>query len=163
MIDQDTIDRAGYLLDVLRRLKKTICTAESCTGGLVAAALTHHAGSSSSVFGGFVTYSNEMKRDLLGVDPAILQNHGAVSGEVAAAMANGARRRSGANIALSITGIAGPSGATPGKPVGLVWFGLSGDDAGTHVGHMVFSGDRQAVRQAAVRHALVLLEDAAAR
>ncbi len=99
-----------------------VATAESCTGGLVAAALTEIPGSSSVVERGFVTYSNAAKAELLGVDPALIEEHGAVSGEVAAAMATGALAHSRADLAVSITGVAGPGGGTERKPVGLVWF-----------------------------------------
>ncbi len=99
-----------------------VATAESCTGGLVAAALTEIPGSSAVVDRGFVTYSNEAKAEMLGVDPSLIAEHGAVSGDVAAAMAAGALGRSRADLAVAITGVAGPGGGTERKPVGLVWF-----------------------------------------
>ena len=160
MIDQDTLDRAGLLLERLKAASLSVATAESCTGGLVAAALTHHPGSSSAVQGGFVTYSNEMKHRLLGVEARLLDRVGAVSSEVAAAMADGALARSGADLAVSITGIAGPGGGTATKPVGLVWFGLARTGCPVRTERLVLSGDRHRVREASVRHALVMLGSA---
>ena len=160
MIDQDTLDQAGRLLDRLKAARLSVATAESCTGGLVAAALTHHPGSSSAMLGGFVTYSNEMKHGLLGVETALLDRVGAVSGEVAAAMAEGALARSGADLAVSITGIAGPGGGTAAKPVGLVWFGLARTGHPVRTEHAVLPGDRQQVREVSVRRALSLLDRA---
>ena len=158
MIDQDTLDQAKRLLDRLKAAHLSVATAESCTGGLVVAALTHHPGSSGAVRGGFVTYSNEMKHGLLGVGTALLDRVGAVSEEVAAAMAAGALARSGADLAVSITGIAGPGGATATKPVGLVWFGLARTGHPVRTEHAVLPGDRQQVREASVRRALALLD-----
>ena len=136
-----------------------LATAESCTGGLLAGAVTAIAGSSQWFDRGWITYSNQAKRDELGVDAGILKLHGAVSAEVAEAMAAGVlRQASHATIALTTTGIAGPGGATPGKPVGLVWFGFGSRQAdGTIVSRsesVVFPGDRQAVRLAAVSYSL---------
>lgn len=136
-----------------------LATAESCTGGLIAGAVTSIAGSSQWFDRGWVTYSNHAKRDELGVDAAMLKTHGAVSAEVAEAMAAGVLRQTPrATMSLSTTGIAGPGGATPGKPVGLVWFGFGRrqDDGSVKVQSesVVFPGDRQAVRLAAVSHSL---------
>jgi competence/damage-inducible protein CinA C-terminal domain len=130
-----------------------LATAESCTGGLVAAACTDLAGSSEWFERGFVTYSNEAKTDLLDVAPALIEAQGAVSEVVARAMAFGAVRRSRARVSVAVTGIAGPSGGSPDKPVGTVWFGYMVD------GHLTsetrrFAGDRAAVRRATVAHAL---------
>ncbi|WP_332813020.1 CinA family protein [Ramlibacter sp.] len=133
-----------------------LATAESCTGGLIAAACTSLAGSSNWFERGFVTYSNEAKSDLLGVDASAIATHGAVSEMVARAMAFGAVRRSHAQVAVAVTGIAGPAGGSPDKPVGTVWFGFSVDGRLTSE-TMRFDGDRQAVREAAVRHALARL------
>jgi nicotinamide-nucleotide amidase len=116
------------LLDLCRMRKLTIATAESCTGGLVAAALTDIPGSSDVIDRGFVTYSNDAKRVMLGVKAATLTNFGAVSKETATAMAIGALEKAGVDLAVSITGIAGPGGATPGKPVGLVHFACAARD-----------------------------------
>jgi len=132
----------------------TLTTAESCTGGMVAAAVTAIAGSSGWFERGFVTYSNQSKIDMLGVAPAVLEAHGAVSMACAAAMADGALAASGAGIALSITGIAGPGGAVAGKPVGTVCFGWAGRGMATGVETCLFAGDRAAIRYQATLHAL---------
>src|SRR3954470_4000516 len=116
------------LLDLCRMRKLTIATAESCTGGLVAGALTEIPGSSDVVCCGFVTYSNEAKRDLVGVPSATLAAYGAVSRETAEAMARGSREKSGAHLAVAITGIAGPGGGSALKPVGLVHFAAASAD-----------------------------------
>jgi nicotinamide-nucleotide amidase len=122
---EDEESFASALGKKLRRKGKTLAVAESCTGGLVASLLTKEPGASEFLLLGVVTYANSAKTQVLGVDEEIIRAHGAVSGEVAAAMAEGARRASGADIALSITGIAGPSGGSDDKPVGTVWFGIS--------------------------------------
>jgi nicotinamide-nucleotide amidase len=138
-----------------------IATAESCTGGLIAGALTGIAGSSDVVEGGLVTYSNDAKTVLLGVPAALIADVGAVSAEVAAAMAEGALARLAlADLAISVTGIAGPGGATPGKPVGLVHFGLAVRGGISRMHREVFSGDRSQIRQATTERALGLLLDA---
>ncbi|MES2979163.1 MAG: CinA family protein [Pseudomonadota bacterium] len=130
-----------------------LATAESCTGGLIAAACTDLAGSSNWFDRGFVTYSNEAKADLLGVDPALIEAHGAVSEEVARAMAAGAVARSRAQLAVAVTGVAGPSGGSRAKPVGTVWFGfMVAGKLSSEMKH--FPGDRAAVRHATVAHAL---------
>lgn len=134
-----------------------IATAESCTGGLVSAALVGLAGSSAVVERGFVTYSNEAKADMLGVPMAMILEHGAVSRDVAVAMAEGALRHSRAHCAVSITGIAGPGGGSAEKPVGLVHFALARRDQPCHAEHHIFPGDRDAVRLAATLRALTLL------
>jgi nicotinamide-nucleotide amidase len=130
-----------------------LACAESCTGGLVAAACTQLAGSSDWFERGFVTYSNEAKTEMLGVDAGLIAAYGAVSEPVARAMAAGARARAHAEVALSVTGIAGPSGGSAGKPVGTVWFGWSLQGALSSE-LCRFDGDRAAVRAAAVQHAL---------
>jgi nicotinamide-nucleotide amidase len=130
-----------------------LATAESCTGGLIAAACTELAGSSEWFERGFVTYSNEAKTELLGVDAALIAQHGAVSEVVARAMAFGAVRHSHAQVGVAVTGIAGPAGSSASKPVGTVWFGFHVD--GRLVSETVrFDGDRAAVRAATVEHAL---------
>ena len=131
-----------------------LATAESCTGGWVAAAVTAVAGSSDWFERGFVTYSNAAKETMLGVAAELLATHGAVSEAVASAMAAGALAHSGAGVALSITGIAGPGGAVPGKPVGTVCFGWAHRDGLRKVETCHFAGDRAAVRRQAVAHAL---------
>jgi nicotinamide-nucleotide amidase len=130
-----------------------LATAESCTGGLVAAACTDLSGSSAWFERGFVTYSNTAKTELLGVDPDLLARHGAVSEVVARAMAFGALRRSAAQVSVAVTGIAGPTGGTVDKPVGTVWFGFSVEGQLSSE-TCRFDGDRAAIRAATVRHAL---------
>ena len=137
-----------------------LATAESCTGGLIVAALTEVAGSSDVVDRGFVTYSNDAKSEMLGVPPGLIGTHGAVSGPVAASMAEGALQRSKAALAIAVTGIAGPGGGTESKPVGTVWFGLAIRDRTGVTERQIFAGDRAAVRQATVAHALAMLEAA---
>ncbi|MBI4723518.1 MAG: CinA family protein [Rhodomicrobium sp.] len=157
---------AGEVLEKARSLGLKIVTAESCTGGLVAAALTSIAGSSDVFERGFVTYSNEAKAEMLGVDPALIRAHGAVSREVAIAMAACALRQSRAQLSVAVTGIAGPGGGSPEKPVGLVHFAaaraLSQQDAElsfTAIHHEERFGDagRAKVRAKAVETALRLL------
>jgi len=137
----------------------TIATAESCTGGLVAAAPTEIAGSSDVVDRGFVTYSNEAKQQMLGVPAATLKRHGAVSGQTAAAMAKGALKNSPADIVVAITGIAGPGGGSKGKPVGLVYFAAASRD-GRRIARVRRYGKigRRRVRERSVAEALALLE-----
>lgn len=159
----ETPDLAARLLEQCRRHSWRIATAESCTGGLIAGALTDLAGSSDVVEGGIVSYSNDAKTLLLGVPAALIERLGAVSAEVAAAMAEGALTRlPAADLAIAVTGIAGPGGATPGKPVGLVHFGLARRGAVTQTHRELFAGDRKAVRRATVDRALRLLLAAAA-
>jgi nicotinamide-nucleotide amidase len=152
---------AQIVLERCRARGLKLATAESCTGGMIAAALTDIAGSSDVVERGFVTYSNAAKTEMLGVPAALIAAHGAVSGEVAAAMAAGALAHAPIDLAVSVTGIAGPGGATPGKPVGLVWFGFATRGGATQTERHVFPGDRAAVRRAAVERALTLLADGA--
>lgn len=149
----DVIDLATRAGDALRAKGLLLCTAESCTGGGVAQAVTEIAGSSDWFDCGFVTYSNASKAALLDVAAALLAQFGAVSEEVAAAMAEGALANSGAQVALSTTGVAGPGGAVAGKPVGTVCFAWSKAGA-THTERLMFDGDRQAVREQAVIHSL---------
>lgn len=130
-----------------------LATAESCTGGMIAAACTDLSGSSSWFERGFVTYSNEAKTGQLGVAPALIAQHGAVSEVVARAMAFGAVRHSKAQVSVAVTGVAGPTGGSAQKPVGTVWFGFQVDGQLTSEMRR-FDGDRAAVRSAAVRHAL---------
>ncbi len=140
-----------------RRAGSKLATAESCTGGAIAAALTDIAGSSDVFERGFVVYSNEAKSELLGVPAALIARHGAVSEEVAAAMAEGALAHSRADSVVSVTGIAGPGGGTPAKPVGLVYIGCARRGGRPAVERHVFAGDRAAVRRATVKRALELL------
>ncbi len=132
----------------------TLATAESCTGGWIAKCCTDLAGSSAWFERGFVSYSNEAKRELLGVDAEILESEGAVSEAVAVQMAEGARRRAGVNAALAVTGIAGPDGGAADKPVGTVWFGWSVEGHAARSDLQHFEGDRDAVRRQTVVHAL---------
>jgi len=142
------------LAQALRVRGWKIATAESCTGGLIAAACTAVAGSSDWFERGFVTYSNEAKAESLGVPCALINAHGAVSAEVARAMADGALARSHATLAIAVTGIAGPGGATPGKPVGTVWLALAQVGQPTQAELLNLAGDRAAVREQTVQHAL---------
>ena len=144
---------AEQLAALLQAQGRMLATAESCTGGMISAACTDLAGSSNWFERGFVTYSNEAKAELLGVDAALIAKHGAVSEEVAAAMAQGTLAHSAAQVAVSTTGIAGPTGGVPGKPVGTVCFGWAMDGR-VQTQRLVFAGDRQAVREQAVAHAL---------
>jgi len=134
----------------------TVATAESCTGGLVAHAITEVAGSSAYFLGGFVTYADEVKRDQLGVPAEFLASHGAVSAQVARAMAEGARARLGTAVAVSITGIAGPGGGSDEKPVGLTYVAVA-DQAGADVRRHLWSGDRSANKRDSAAAALELL------
>jgi nicotinamide-nucleotide amidase len=131
-----------------------IATAESCTGGLVSALLTDVSGSSAVLWGGVVAYSNDCKMELLGVKRETIENHGAVSAETARAMSTGMLKKSGADWAIAITGIAGPTGGSVEKPVGLVWFSWAKKDDASREESKIFAGDRRAVRAAAAEHAL---------
>ena len=135
-----------------------LATAESCTGGMIAAACTDLSGSSNWFERGFVTYSDAAKTELLGVDPALIAQHGAVSEQVARAMAFGAVRHSKAQVSVAVTGVAGPTGGTPHKPVGTVWFGFQVDGQLSSETRR-FAGDRAAVRAATVEHALQTMLD----
>ncbi len=157
----DQLAAVEDLAHALRSRGLRLATAESCTGGLIAAVCTSQAGSSEWFERGFVTYSNEAKTELLGVSAALIEQHGAVSESVARAMAEGALLRSNAQITLSVTGIAGPGGATPGKPVGTVWLAIcrSGDEAGSPLLNTTallcqWNGDRAAVRRQTVLKAI---------
>ena len=152
--------RAATVIAALIAEGATVATAESCTGGLIAAALTSVPGSSEAVHGGFVTYANAAKEKMLGVSPVTLAEHGAVSEQTAREMALGARRETGATYTVAVTGIAGPDGGTAEKPVGLVWFGLAGPD-GVIADKRLF-GDlgRAEIRQATVLYALDMLKRA---
>jgi nicotinamide-nucleotide amidase len=163
VLAQNILADAADLVRLLKAAGLKLATAESCTGGLVAAAVTDVAGSSAVLDRGFVTYSNEAKIAALGVDAALIDRHGAVSAEVAVAMAEGALSHSLAQLAVSITGIAGPGGATPAKPVGLVHLAVARSGHPT-VEEACRFGDigRRQVRQAAVRHAFAMLRRALA-
>ena len=153
------------LAAALRRRAWMLTTAESCTGGLIAAACTSLAGSSEWFDRGFVTYSNAAKVDLLGVPDSLIDMHGAVSAEVAIAMAEGALMHSKAHIAVAVTGVAGPGGGTVAKPVGTVWMAVSvrekGECVATQVALLTLAGDRAAVRSQTLACALTSLLNAA--
>lgn len=153
---QSSIQTHGLLADLLQKKHWMMATAESCTGGMIAAACTDLAGSSRWFERGFVTYSNAAKTEQLGVDAALVSHHGAVSELVARAMAAGALAHSRAQVAVAVTGVAGPGGGSADKPVGTVWFGFALPDLLiSEVMH--FAGDRAAVRSATVHHALTRL------
>ena len=161
MFDPETLALAEAVLAACRARGWRLATAESCTGGLVAAALTAIAGASDVVERGFVTYSNNAKMELLGVTAETIAAHGAVSAETAAAMARGAVARAPVDLAVSVTGLAGPGGGTAQKPVGLVYFGVARKAGAARVERRSFAGDRTEVRRAAVVLALELLREAA--
>jgi nicotinamide-nucleotide amidase len=152
-MNEDTLRLCTELATRLVDTGRMLATAESCTGGLIAAACTDLSGSSNWFERGFVTYSNAAKSESLGVDPALIAQHGAVSEVVARAMAFGAIRHSNAQVSVAVTGVAGPTGGSAEKPVGTVWFGFQVDGQLTSE-TLLFPGDRAAVRDATVRHAL---------
>ena len=149
----DTATLVEQLARELRARGLMMATAESCTGGLIAGACTDLSGSSDWFERGFVTYSNAAKHALLGVPALLIEQHGAVSEPVARAMATGALAHSPAQLAVAVSGVAGPTGGSAEKPVGTVWFGWA-TPQGVFTEHQRFDGDRAAVRQATVRHAL---------
>ncbi len=152
--------KAESILAACKQSGKTLATVESCTGGLLAATLTELPGSSAMFTHGFVTYSNEAKHEMVGVELKTLGQHGAVSEPVSREMAEGALRRARVDIAVSITGIAGPSGGTEKKPVGTVHFACAAKGKTTLHTHKQFNGDRSAIRLAAVNQALdMILEE----
>ena len=159
MFPDDIQDLARQVIETAAARGLTLATAESCTGGLVAGALTAIAGSSAVIERGFVTYSNAAKTELLGVPAALIERHGAVSEPVARAMAEGAVTRSPVQVAVSVTGVAGPGGGSADKPVGLVHFGALGPAGAIHAEHRFGDIGREAVRLASVRVALGLLLD----
>ncbi len=156
-----SVDLASDVLAGCISKRLRLATAESCTGGLISACLTEIAGSSKVIDRGFVVYSNQAKQDLLGVPSDLIDKFGAVSEEVAKAMAVGARSRAGVDMAVAVTGIAGPDGGTATKPVGLVHMALSDGNRLEHHSK-VFSGDRQSVRQATLDDVLMMIKDAIA-
>jgi nicotinamide-nucleotide amidase len=155
-MNEDTLRLCEELAARLLAMRWMLATAESCTGGLIAAACTDLSGSSNWFERGFVTYSNAAKSEMLGVDAALISQHGAVSEVVARAMAFGAIRHSHAQVSVAVTGVAGPTGGSAEKPVGTVWFGFQVDGQLTSETRR-FEGDRAAVRQATVQHALTRL------
>ena len=155
LVRQGAVDLAAVVLDVCREQHLRLAVAESCTGGLLGARITAIPGSSEVFLGGVLAYDNSVKSELLGVESSLIDAHGAVSEEVAAAMAVGAQKRLGADVALAITGIAGPGGGTPEKPVGSVWIALSGPRPETRGLRLI--GDRAEIRQRSAQAALDLL------
>lgn len=161
LFPEDLYAAAKALLDDLQRHELLVVTAESCTGGLLSGLLTEIPGASGMVERGFVTYSNASKTELLGVPADLIDRHGAVSAEVAQAMANGALRRTPVHIALSITGIAGPDGGSAEKPVGLVYIAVAARGETTRVRECRFGNiDRRDVRLASLREAIELMASA---
>lgn len=160
MLPHTTMQEAAGLLAACRSKGIKLATAEGCTGGLIAAALTAVAGSSDVVDQGFVTYSNAAKNQMIGVPMELIERHGAVSEQVTVAMADGALARSRAAIAVSVTGVAGPGGGSADKPVGLVCFGLARTGKPTLFERRVFPGDRGAIRAATVAHAFQMIRAA---
>ena len=150
MFDPETLALAEQVLAACRARNWHLATAESCTGGLVAAALTAIADSSDVVERSFVAYSNEAKMELLGVAADTIAAHGAVSAQTCAAMARGAVARAPVDLAVSIVGVAGPGGGTPQKPVGLVYLGIARKDGNARVERRIFPGDRAKIRNAAL-------------
>lgn len=162
MIDEGMMSRSieaavQRLASLLRNRGQRLACAESCTGGLIAAACTALAGSSDWFDRGFVSYSNLAKREMLGVDPSVLEQHGAVSEAVALAMAEGAIVRSSADWSVAVTGIAGPGGAVPGKPVGTVWLAIGSRQRPARASLLQLDGDRAAIRSRTVESALQAL------
>ena len=160
MMSPGVLDAAAALLDACRARGWKLATAESCTGGLIAATLTAIAGASDVVDRGFVTYSASAKSQMIGVPMPLIDTHGSISEEVARAMAEGTLARSQAAIVVSVTGIVGPDGGSTDKPVGLVWFGLAQTGKPSTTDRQVFPGDRTAVRAATVAHAFKLIRAA---
>jgi len=158
MLPSKITDRASEIITLYTKVGLMLTTAESCTGGMIIGSLTEVSGSSLVVDRGFVTYSNEAKNELIGVDMAMITEHGAVSHQVAQAMAEGALARSNAAAAVSVTGVAGPGGGTTDKPVGLVFIGGARKDRESIVQKHLFYGDRSAIRQATVLAALLMFK-----
>lgn len=156
-LPQDLRDLAAETVAALVEARMTIATAESCTGGLIASALTAIPGASDVVYGGFVTYANEAKIAMIGVPYGLLKQFGAVSKEVATAMADGALGVSGTHVTVAVTGIAGPDGGTAEKPVGLVHFAVATEAGTTHLRKHFKDMDRDQVRHATVAQALRLV------
>ena len=159
MFSEELLNKAETLLEACRRRKILLATAESCTGGLIAAVLTEVPGSSDVVERGLVTYHNDAKKALLGVPQEVLDLYGAVSEQTALMMAKGLLEHAPVELTISVTGIAGPGGAVPGKPVGTVHLACAAKDKTPLQRAYLFKGDRQAVRMAAVEEALELMRE----
>lgn len=155
---------AGRLLEILGERGLTLGVAESCTGGLLGAAITAVPGASNAFAGGFITYTDRLKSDLLGVDAGEIEGHGAVSASVVEAMAHGVRDRMRVDMAIAVSGVAGPGGGTEKKPVGTVWIAIMGPEHLLDVKRYRFDGDREAVRrqsvEAALQRAVDMVEEA---
>ncbi len=160
MLDSETLALARKVNDRLLAAKQMLVTAESCTGGLVAGALTSVAGSSAVLYGGFVTYANEAKTAMIGVPAQLIREHGAVSEPVARAMAEGARKTAGVDLAIAVTGIAGPGGGSDAKPIGLVHFAVATAEITEHREERFGDLGRDTIRQESVRVALTMILDA---
>jgi len=160
MLHPKSLERASEIIQLCQRKKCKVATIESCTGGLISATLTAVSGASDVVDRGFITYSNKAKNQMVGVPMKLIDTYGAVSEEVARAMAEGGLQRSIAHITLSVTGIAGPGGGTETKPVGLVHFACAHKKNPTNSYYEVFPGDRASVRRATVLHAFSMIEAA---
>ncbi len=156
MFSEALINQTTKLLEIYRNKNLKLATAESCTGGLIAALLTEIYGSSDVFECGFVTYSNASKIKLLGVDAQLIEQHGAVSEQVASAMAQGIIAKTGVDVAIAVTGIAGPSGGTPQKPVGLVYIAVTTRN-NVICEQNIFTGNREQVRLSSVEKALAML------
>lgn len=160
MLDNEVLALAKKVNDRLLIAQKVMVTAESCTGGLIAGALTSVPGSSSILYGGYVTYDNRAKIEMIGVPEDLIARYGAVSEEVAIAMAEGARTTSRTDLAIAVTGVAGPGGGSADKPIGLVHFGLARDEETMHREHRFGDLGRDEIRQETVRFALEMILDA---
>lgn len=156
-MQNDVLELLQNIKKNLERRSETVATAESCTGGILAALLTHLPGSSKTYLGGVSAYANSVKSQLLGVDPQLISAHGAVSAQVVQAMALGARSRIGSTYALALSGVAGPGGGTPAKPVGTVYCGFASPSGVTSFLWQI-SGDREKIRQEAASRALQVLQ-----
>ena len=151
------VEPGKLIIDLLAEKKQTIVTAESCTGGMIAAALTDIPGASAAVYGGYVTYANSAKSRMIHVQARLIRDYGAVSNQVARAMADGARNTARADYAVAVTGIAGPDGGSERKPVGLVYIAVSSELATVVIEHQFGDLGRDEVRKASVKAALELV------
>lgn len=159
MNDEQLQQLSHRIGEQLKRRQATVTAAESCTGGWIAKVFTDISGSSVWFERGFVTYSNEAKQQMVGVQDTTLQQHGAVSEQTVREMATGAAKAAAAEYAIAVSGIAGPEGGTPDKPVGTVWFAIVGPEGGVLAQRQIFAGDRDAVRRQSVAWALQTLLD----
>ncbi|WP_316354414.1 CinA family protein [Devosia sp.] len=156
-VETATSDPGKRIIDILTEANKTIVTAESCTGGMIASALTDIPGASAAVYGGYVTYANTAKSRMIHVQARLIRDYGAVSNQVARAMADGARNTARADYAVAVTGIAGPDGGSEKKPIGLVYVAVSSELATVVIEHRFGDLGRDEIRKASVRAALDLV------